>query len=470
MRTLKLLFTSDEHGHIRKAPRVQNLINKAKAENPNTLLVSSGDIFQGTPESDLFNGKPSLDVIKEAGYDLIELGNHDFDNGVPFVKEWLKKADYPILAGNVIEESTGERLPGAEAYKVFEMGDVKLGLIGVVTPETKTASFKENVEGLEFLEPAPVVEQAKKELEAQGVNLIGVISHLGLGEDKKLAADVDGIDFILGGHSHLALEEPRIVGDTLICQPGSFRDHLGSLEISLDKERGTIVSFEHQLISVAEGEEEQTSVLDTVQKVTKKLDEANDTIVTQAKFDLRHDHRKENSLGYVASESMREATGAPIALLNLKSQRADISRGDVTAGDIYKAFPFPNKVVKARVRRSDLLKAIALSEERKDHRSLTRHHMKIEFESGSQGTPNCRIKDCILKDDPNPESEFVEIATNDYLAQGGLGYFKDAEVISEHGFQRDVLEDYLDKHIEPAHSDYQKAELSSKEIFKNLSY
>jgi 5'-nucleotidase/UDP-sugar diphosphatase len=464
MQTIKLLFTSDEHGHIKKASRIQNLIKKEKTENPNTFLVSSGDIFQGTPESDLLGGKPSLDVVREAGYDLVELGNHDFDNGVGFVKNWLKSAEYPVLAGNVVEESTGKRLPGAKSYEVFDVGGMKMGLIGVVTPGTKTSARADDVEGLKFLEPAPVVRQAKKELEEQGVEFIGVVSHLGLGDDKKLAAEVDGLDFILGGHTHQVLETPEQVGDTLICQPGCFRDYLGSLEMKVDEKTGNVVSFEHHLIPTQEGQEEASTVADVVRAATEKLDSANSTVISKTDAPLVHHHSREHTLGYETAEAMRAVTDTPVALFNLKVQRADISEGAVTAGELYKALPFPNNVVKARVRRDDLEKAIILSEERDDYTSLSRHWMAIDFAPDKDGKLEVAGIDLTL--DPNPGSEFVEVATTDYIAKGGLGYFQNAEIISEHGLMREVLEKHLDS---KASDDKLKSpELSVKNVFASL--
>ena len=464
MQTIKLLFTSDEHGHIRKAPKIQNLIQKEKAENPNTFLVSSGDVFQGTPESDLLGGKPSLDVVREAGYDLIELGNHDFDKGVDFVKSWLKSAEYPVLAGNVVEESTGKRLPGAKSYQEFDMGGMEMGLIGVVTPETKTSARAADVEGLKFLEPGPVVAQAKKELEEQGVEFIGVVSHLGLGDDKKLAEEVKGLDFILGGHTHQVLEKPEKVGDTLICQPGSFRDYLGSLEMQVDEKTGNVVSFDHRLIPTQEGSEDASTVSEIVQAATQKLDAANSTVVSQSEAPLVHHHYREHSLGYETAEAMRAVTDTPVALFNLKVQRADISSGDVTAGELYNALPFPNSVVKARVHRNDLKNALKLSEKRDDHTSLSRHWTMIEF---SNNDGKFELKDMSLTLDPDPKSEFVEIATTDYIAKGGLGYFQDAEILSEHGLLREVLEQHLDSK-DSSDAKFKNPELSAKQIFANL--
>lgn len=462
MPKLTLLFTSDEHGHIGKAPRLQSLIKKEKQEDPNTLLLSSGDVFQGTAESDLQGGKPSLDVVDKAGYDLVELGNHDFDNGLPFVKDWLKQARYPVLAGNVKEESTGELLPGAKAYQVFELEGVKVGLIGVVAPETATISKAENVEGLQFEDPGPVVRQAKKELEEQGINVIGVVSHLGLPDDEKLAQEVDGLDFILGGHTHVALHQPKVVGDTLICQPGSFRDYLGRLEIEVD-EAGEVTSYEHELIPSGRGEDEGGAVSETVENALQRLSKATSKITTESQNHLFHDHYRDNTLGAEMSEAMRAVTGAPFSLYNRKCERADIEAGDVSAGELYSSLPFPNEVVKARVSREQLTEAMRLSEEYADHRSLLHPYLSLLFDPSESG-PKFSGIEIALGDD---NAEFVELATTDFIASGGLGYFKDAEIISRHGFMRDVLEGGLDGKL-PAGSPLREESNSADAVFAEL--
>ena len=469
MKAIKFLFTSDEHGHIRKAPKLQSLINKEKAENPNTMLISSGDVFQGTPESDLQGGRPSLDVVKNANYDLLELGNHDFDNGVPFVKQWLKEAKYPILAGNVIEESTGERLPGADAYKVVDMDGVKVGLIGVVAPETADIARPADIEGLKFTDPVPVVKKAKKELEAQGINLIGVVSHLGLPDDEKLAAEVDGLDFILGGHTHQVLNQPKNINDTLVCQPGSFRDYLGALELNVDEKTGNIVSFDHELIPVEQGTDLGGTVSQGVAAAVERVEKATSTVVTKAPSDFEHDHYRDNTLGQELSTAMREVTGTPVALYNRKAERADIFEGEVTAGQIHQALPFPNNVVKARIKRADLLDTIKKSEEYADHRSLVHNHLNINFAPSQEKAGEFEVAgiDLSLESEEAKQSEWVEFATTDYLAGGGLGYFKGAEILETFGSMRDILEEGLDNKLK-TDDKLANPELSAKSIFETL--
>lgn len=428
---VRLLFTSDEHGHIERAAAIAGMAK----ERGDALLVSSGDVFQGTSVSDLQDGRPSLEVMASSGYDAVTLGNHDFDKGVDYVKDWIARAPHPVLTSNVIEQATGQLLAGAQPYVIREVDGIRVGLIGATTLETKSANYAYRTEGLQFLDPAQTVARYRDELKAQGVEVIGVLSHLGEEEDLRVASKVDGLSFILGGHTHRAFEQPKVVKGTLVCQPGCYREFLGSLELDVDRASGKVVGHRHELIPVSEDTPVDPKVEALVRSAIERVREATSTVVAESEKEVPFSHRMDHPFDDLLSAAMRNLAGTSAAVYNRKVIRGKLPAGAVTAGDLHNALPFPNKVVKIRVSREQLLGALKKSYEYNDHRGLV--HQFLGF------SPPDEADWVNLNAEPMPEQ--VEIATTDFLAQGGLGYFSGTvEVLQEYDLLRDAVEKELD--------------------------
>lgn len=441
MTRIKLLFTSDEHGRFRQAAQMQSLVDKERASNPNTFLVSSGDVFQGTPESDLLGGVPSLNVLDKADYSAVQIGNHDFDNGLDFLKAWTKSAKYPVLGANIIDETTGARLEGVTPYTIFERAGAKVALIGVVTPETPVSTRAENVEGIRFEDPSVAVRKLIPELKEQGVDVVGVLSHLGAQADEKLASEVEGLGFILGGHTHLAYHEPKTVNGTLICQPGAFREFLGKLEFSVDPRTDTIAEVEHELIPLSLGQvDPQSDLARAVQADYGKVESATSAGVTiNPHGKLSHRPLMDGALDHLLADSMTEFSGADVAMFNRKMIRADIEHGVVTAGDLYSALPFPDKLVTVEVTRDKLISVLERSRQYSDHRSLVFNRVGFDGIDSVDGVfywDGTEYRE-------NPEK--LTVVTTDFLAKGGLGYDFGVEGRRESGWStRSALEVKLD--------------------------
>ncbi|MCA9790863.1 MAG: bifunctional metallophosphatase/5'-nucleotidase [Candidatus Eremiobacteraeota bacterium] len=416
---VKLFFTSDEHGYVATAGAIDKVVKEARSKDPDgVLFVSCGDVFQGASISELQDGKPALEVLGAAGYDVVEVGNHDFDRGVHYIKDWIGSAQYPVLAANVMEESTGQRLAGTKGHLIREVNGVKVGLVGVVTQETATVSYAENVQGLRFEDPVETVRREVAQLKAEGAEVIGVLSHLGSSDDEELARQVP-VDFILGGHTHEAFQEPKNINGVLICQPGAYRKYLGSLELEVDPGSRRVTGHHHQLLEVSD-QESDSEVSALVRRYRERVEKATGQVVSYADGDLVHSHTQGGSLDQAVGQAMLEQTGADVALFNRKLIRANLPAGEVTAGALLNALPFDNRVVTVELTQQQFEQAMAKSADYGDHRSLVR------------------------TDAGRPLGETIKVATTDFLAQGGNGYFHVANSAT-HGIVRDVLEGHLDR-------------------------
>jgi 5'-nucleotidase len=251
-----ILHTNDTHSQIDPLPpndrnagrggvaRRATLVKQIRKENPNTLLIDAGDVLQGTPYFNFFKGEVEYKAMSAIGYDVGTIGNHEFDNGVAALAAALKFANFDIVSANY--DVKGTALEGrVKPYVVKTVAGIRIGLFGLgispvalITPE----SFK----GITYNDPVIVSRNMVKTLrEQERCALVVCLSHLGYSahprpnsiDDGQLAAQVDGIDFIASGHSHLFMEKPveqtqPCGAKTLIFQVGKSGIYLGRVDFT----------------------------------------------------------------------------------------------------------------------------------------------------------------------------------------------------------------------------------------------
>ncbi|GEO07217.1 metallophosphatase [Adhaeribacter aerolatus] len=267
---LTILHSNDVHSRIDPYPmdgrpnaglggmaRRAHLVNQIRRQEKNVLLFDSGDIWQGTPYFNLFDGELEYKLMTQMRYDAATLGNHDFDNGLAGLQRQLPNAGFPFLTANYDFSRTilkGRFLD----YKIFEKENIKIGVFGLGI-ELAGLVDSRNYAQTVYLDPLERARAMVKQLrEVEECNMVICLSHLGFDftnepekiNDQKLARQVAGIDVILGGHSHLFMTEPKIIShpngrDTLINQVGKDGLYLGRLDFTFNrrsKEKNSVAS------------------------------------------------------------------------------------------------------------------------------------------------------------------------------------------------------------------------------------
>lgn len=256
--SLTILHTNDQHSRIDPFPddgrkyggmggmaRRATLVEQIRKQEPNVLLLDSGDIWQGTPYFNFFGGELEYKLMSDMKYDAATLGNHDFDNGLKGLEKQLPHAAFPFLTANYDFSNT--ILKGRFApYKVFEKQGVRIGVFGLGI-ELEGLVGKSNYGETLYKDPVAVAREMVQELrEKQKCNLIICLSHLGYSykeekiDDLKLAKQVAGIDLILGGHTHTFMEQPEAVRhesghETLVNQVGWSGLFLGRVDFAFNR-------------------------------------------------------------------------------------------------------------------------------------------------------------------------------------------------------------------------------------------
>lgn len=270
---ITILHTNDTHSQIDPLPandrtypdkggvaRRATLVKRIRQENPNTLLIDAGDVFQGTPYFNFYKGEVEYKAMSLIGYDVVTLGNHDFDNGVDALAAAMKFANFEFVSANY--DVHGTPLENrVKPYVVRVVGGVRVGLFGLgVSPDNLITP--QNFKGVKYSDPVKAARDTVGLLRGrERCTLVIGMSHLGFypnpreGEvgDTQVAAQVDGIDFIASGHTHTFMKQPVLTRqpsgeNTIIFQVGRSGINVGRVDLKLRS--GKVVASAARLLDL----------------------------------------------------------------------------------------------------------------------------------------------------------------------------------------------------------------------------
>ena len=255
---ITILHTNDVHSHIDAFPkshssfpnlgglaRRASLVEKIRRENPNTLLLDAGDIFQGTPYFNFYGGELEFKLMSLLKYDAATIGNHDFDNGIDGLYAQLPHANFELLSANYDFRNTvlnGHVRP----YKTYTLNNLKIGIYGLGI-SLKGLVTKKLYKETQYLDPYELsIDIETKLKEEEKCDLVICLSHLGYNyksanrpDDLKLASKTRYTDLIIGGHTHTFLDKPTVTknareNNILVNQVGCYGINLGRIDFYFD--------------------------------------------------------------------------------------------------------------------------------------------------------------------------------------------------------------------------------------------
>lgn len=431
---MTILHINDPHGHYAAAPalsdpnivggfaRIAHVIKETRAENKSrgipTLVLMGGDLLTGTVFSTVWRGAMGAELMNKIGFDAMVVGNHEFDYGAEHLTKLLKpQMAFPLISANIIN-STGTRLFHAIVEKTPPFAPNRIVIIGLTTPQTSSVTHPRHVGGLTFTDP---VETARAVLEKYvDADLVIGLTHLGVEEDRRLAAALPKLDVIVGGHSHTALFEPIRVGDALIAQAGAYSIYVGRLDLTVSK--GKIVDVAAKLIPMTKSIPEDTQIRGAVSHFKGKLDDRLNEVVGTTEVRLEGTRSAVRSgktvpLGRLIGVSMASEAQTQAAVVNGGAIRDGFEKGDITLSQVLTVLPFEDQVVKLGISGRDLLSVLERSESLPPGDGGKLQTYGILFRS-SEG----RMVVERVGDKPFSPDEIYYIATNDFLAAGGDGY------------------------------------------------
>lgn len=419
-------FAPVDQGDRGGLARVLTLKEAIRKQSPNTLFLLAGDTISPSVESITYKGAQMIDAWNVAGLDYATFGNHEFDFGPDVLLQRMKESRFKWVAANVIDKKTGKPFGDALPYIVREFEGVKVGIFGLVLPETKTTSRPGP--DVDFLNPCETARKMVSELHARGVKTIVALTHLSMSEDKEVARCAD-IDVIIGGHEHSLLESAS--GGAPILKMTADAREMGQIDLNITKDTGTVESIDWRIIPVTRQIKEDPRFAGINRKYGALLKELSQVVGrTTVELDARSaiGRREETNVGNFIADAFRTATGADVAIMNGGSIRADeiIRPGPITYRDVLSILPFKNKVVKLEVTGALLRQALEHGVARSAEDTEPGRFPQvsgIRFALDATRPAGSRIVNVTVNGTPLNEKAKYTLATSDYVAiDGGDGY------------------------------------------------
>jgi 2',3'-cyclic-nucleotide 2'-phosphodiesterase (5'-nucleotidase family) len=502
---ITIIGTTDLHGNIlpkdyytgkpdaRGLAKAATIIRKARQENPNLLLLDSGDTIQGTPLEYYHNKKnnqppdPMMLIMSALHYDAMAVGNHEYNFGLPVLEKARREATFPWLSANTYDK--GAARPHYQPYLLKEIAGVRVGILGLTTPGIPNWDNAENYEGLEFREP---VSEAKKWVrilhDKDRADVVVIAMHMGLGEDLKtgavspgqvphenealtIARQVPGVDVILMGHTHRVVPSLYVNSDPVTISgsrdPSTNRmSYPGVLLTQADYWGKHVARVDLYLDKTSDGHWRLRAKSAHTIPVTDRT-EADPEILKLAES---YDRETENWLGRVIGESAEELHAAVarfrdtaildlVQRVQLEAGKADVSmvasfnalaripRGPVTVREIAGLYVYENTLVVLEVTGKQLKDALEHSakyfrayEPGKEVSDLVDEKIPgynfdiaegVSYELNLAKPVGQRIEKLSFKGQPVKPAQKFRLATNNYRVNGGGGYtmYKDAPVV-----------------------------------------
>src|SRR4051812_17729060 len=464
------------------------------------VVLDGGDAFQGTLMSNPFRGRSVTDVYNALGVTAAAVGNHEFDFGLPVLRERIAQAHYPLLAANVFLRGTRQRPDWATPSTLVELGGVKVGIIGLATVSTPLTTNPVNVADLEFAEGGPVAAEEADGLRARGATVVLICAHAGPlppeSEIQRIARAVRGkVDAIVSGHHHTSIgPPPLIVGGIPIVQSGAKLQNFSVVELALDegarvrsfavndgalpRSGGPLAILHEWNGRAAQWRGRAVAPDPRVAEILRGYDAQVRTLREMRIGATRVELRKggpDDLLGNLTADALRSGAGgglpAQFALQNAGGLRvSEIPAGPITFGQIFDLVPFDNEQVVVSLRAEQIRDALeAVLRHGKAPMRVSGLRYAIDWEKfgaaeeprsapagaivvrmvGADGRVLCETQSCTrTRCAPACAEGTHSVAVTDFLANGGDGLtvMKDVPKRAASVAVRDILVAYVKEH------------------------
>jgi 5'-nucleotidase / UDP-sugar diphosphatase len=433
-------------GIARVKTKLDERRNALKAANENVIVLDAGDQFQGSLFYTTYKGKDTVEFMNAIGFDAMAVGNHEFDDGPALLAAFIDEAKFPVISGNTKVAEAETALAGKiKEHVVLDVGGEKIGVVSVLATDTDvTSSPGANVT---FEDEIEYLKGAVSRLEAEGVNKIVLLSHVGFPKDQDIAAAVDGIDVIVGGHSHTLLSNtvegapkyPTMVKnpggqDVPIVQAYAYSKYVGELQVVFD-DAGVVKTATGDTVLLDSAVTPDAALEARVKELGAPIAELKLRPVSEATatIDGNRDvcRTQECSMGNLVADAMLERTkgqGVTIAIQNGGGLRASIDEGQITMGEVLTVLPFQNSIATFQLSGKDLKASIEQGlSEIEEIKGKFPQVAGLKYSFDMSVAPNeGRLKSIETMENgawvPLEDDKIYSIVTNNFVRGGGDGY------------------------------------------------
>jgi len=338
--------------------RVAHIINRERARGERVLYLDSGDVFQGAPIFNIFDGEACLRAMSYLSPDAFVIGNHEFDTGLSnLIVQTRKWVSFPFLAANYYFLQENELRDYVQPYTIVNKDGLRIALIGI-GDFSSLSSITDIGNSMKIL-PLDMVETVEYfvGLLRPSVDLIVVVSHAGLRHDQELIEATEGVDIVFGGHLHVVLSPPKVVKnrvgeDVMLVHSGAFAKYVGRLDtvVRMDPETGRyrVRSHDYTLFPIDKNVPEDPEMAQLMHQYRLELNQQIDLTSIygySAKLLTKYGYEGgDSSLGNLVSEAIRKFARVEIGFTNTLGIRSNMYPGPITLDDMYNIFPFENTI------------------------------------------------------------------------------------------------------------------------------
>jgi len=498
---ITILGTTDLHGNInpidyytnktdnRGLAKVATLIRRVRKEQPNVVLIDSGDTIQGSPLASYHSRKnnspsdPMMLAMSALAFDAMAVGNHEYNFGLNVLEKARREAKFPWLSGNTYVTKTGKT--HFQPYIVKELAGVRVGILGLTTPGVPNWDNPSNYAGLEFHEPVAEAEKWVPIMRTKDkVDLVVVAMHMGLGEDLRtgeknpgqvphendavlIAKAVPGIDVIFMGHTHREVPSLYING-VLLTQANHWGRHLARADFYLQRtELGwQVYAKSARTIPVDDRVEPDPEVVKLAEPYDRETQAWLDGAIGESKEELtaKEARFRDTAILDLIQRVQLEAGNADVSMVASFNPEARIAKGPVTVRDIAGLYVYENTLAVLEVTGRQLKEALEHSakyfrtyEPGKTAADLVDQKIPgynfdiaegVTYELDISKPIGQRIQNVRFRGQPVPPQQKFRLATNNYRVNGGGGYtmYKNAPVLYRSSEEiRELIIDWVER-------------------------
>jgi 5'-nucleotidase / UDP-sugar diphosphatase len=359
---LTIIHSNDMHGDF--LPQVGELsmsvgglamlsgyVHRVRREEENTIFVIAGDMVQGSIIDSEYKGVSTIEIMNYLAPDVVTLGNHEFDYGLPHLLFLEKLANFPIVNANLYIKKYNKRL--MRPFHILEIAGLEILFIGIITEKVMSSiNLDREVGSFITLEEASAeVGRICNAYQNDDIDLTVLLTHIGIESDRELAAMLRpewGVDMIVGGHSHTVMDEPEMVNGILIAHAGTGTDQVGRFDIVVDDDTNSIVEYSWRLDRItSENTEPDPDLEEYIDSFKQVVDRKYNTIVGHFAEALAHPLREdETPLGNLTADALVDSVSSDVVLVGSGSIRVKELGPLVTLGDFTSYFPYDDTLIR----------------------------------------------------------------------------------------------------------------------------
>jgi 5'-nucleotidase / UDP-sugar diphosphatase len=353
IRTLTILHTNDLHSRLTPLDNhhggfayLASAIRHEREGCVDCILLNAGDLAQGSPVSTIYKGMPIFEIANMFGYDAATLGNHDFDYGWQQARNFVEKANYPIVSSNIVDGENGLLTP--KPWVILKVNGLRIGIIGAMTDDLHILTFPKLLGPYHTISSVETVRKYAAEIKNQ-CDLVVIVAHI-TGPEEKALLNEPGIPVIVSGHIHSGLDQALSTEGHVLVRVKSYGEELGRLELKVDTEKKALVSWTWKKILI--DSDTITPAGDVAVQVKTWEDKVTPIVDQPIGSSTRQLSRAEGKK--LLEQAMMDATGADFAFMNAGGVRDILPKGQILLRHVWNIMPFDNEVVYGTFKGRDL--------------------------------------------------------------------------------------------------------------------